>query len=276
MEYVISPPRKVASIGWRELWRFRDLFLTLAQRDLSVRYRQAALGAGWAILQPVLTMLIFTFIFNRMANIQSGDATPYPVFLYVGLLVWQLFSGTLSGAANSMVSNASLIQKVYFPRLIIPATAATTGLADFAIASVILVGLMFWYGCVPRLAGLLILPLLVGITTLTAMGAGLFLAAVNIKYRDVRYVVPFLIQVLMYVTPVIYPIQMLDRHPVAKVFLYWLNPVAVVITNARSGLLAQAPVDWASLGVGLLVSALMFIIGLYHFRNAERYFADIA
>jgi lipopolysaccharide transport system permease protein len=276
LEYTITPPKGLLGIDWAELWRFRDLFLTLAWRDFSVRYRQAALGVAWAILQPVGTVLVFTFIFNRVANIQSGDGTPYPLFLYIGTLFWQYFSGSLTNAANSMVSNAGLIQKIYFPRLIVPATAVITALVDLSIGSVILVGMMVWFEIAPSPVGLLILPLLLLIAMLSSLGIGFFAAAVNVKYRDVRYALPFLINILMFVTPVIYPIQMLNSHPVAKNLMLWLNPIAAVISNARAGLFGQSPVDWSSLAIALLMSGVFFVLGLYYFRNTERYFADLA
>ena len=276
MHYTITPPKGLLAINWAEMWRFRDLFLMLAWRDISVRYKQAALGVAWALLQPVATMLIFTFIFNRMANIQSGDGTPYPVFFYTGMIIWQYYAGTLSNASNSMVSNASLIQKVYFPRLIVPATAAITGLVDLAVSSLVLVGLMAWYGFAPHLLGLLILPVLLAVTILAAMGLGLFMSALNIKYRDIRYALPFFIQILMFVTPVIYPVRMLDPYPLVKTLMLWLNPISAVITNARAGLLGQSAFDFQALGIVFLTSIVMFIAGLYYFRNTERYFADIA
>lgn len=274
-ELVIAPPRRLLSVNWKELWRYRDLFLVLAWRDIAVRYKQTTLGILWALFQPLVTMLVFTFIFNRMANIGSGDGTPYPVFLYVGLMFWQYYSGTLTNASNSMISNAALIQKVYFPRLIVPATAATTGLIDLAISAVILVGLMLFYGVVPHLVGLLILPVLVGCAVLSSLGLGLLLASLNIKYRDVRYALPFFIQILMYVSPVIYPVKMLDHFPVIKGLMLWLNPMAGVITNARAGLLGQGAVDFSVLGISLLMSLVYFVGGLYYFRCTERYFADI-
>lgn len=275
-EFVIDPPKRWLSVNWRELWRYRDLFVMLAWRDIAVRYKQTALGIIWAIFQPIVTMVIFTFIFNRMAKIESGDGTPYPVFLYVGLLLWQYYSGTLTNASNSMVSNASLIQKVYFPRLIVPATAATTGLVDFGIAAVILAVMMAGYGVVPNLSGILLLPLLIFLTVLAAMGGGMFLAALNVKYRDVRFAVPFFIQVMMYVSPVIYPVRMLDEHPTIKGMMLWLNPIAGVITTARAGLLGQGEIDWGIVGITALTSTLFFAAGLFFFRNTERYFADIA
>ena len=276
MEYSITPPKGFIRINWSELWRFRDLFLVLAWRDISVRYKQTVLGVAWAVIQPVVTMIIFTFIFNRMANIQSGDGTPYPIFLYTGQLLWQYFSGTLTNASNAMVANASLVQKVYFPRLILPITAATTGLVDFAIASLILGTMMIYYGIMPGLTGLITLPVLILTAVLCSMGVGLFMASLNVKYRDVRYALPFAINILMYVTPVIYPVTMLNGHPWAKTAMIWLNPMSGVISNARAGLLGHSPFQWDVLGISLLVSTIYFIIGLYYFRSTERYFADIA
>jgi lipopolysaccharide transport system permease protein len=275
IEFVIAPPKRWLSINWKELWRYRDLFLVLAWRDIAVRYKQTALGVLWAVFQPFVTMIVFTFIFNRMAKIESGDGTPYPIFLYVGLFIWQYYSNTLTNASNSMVSNAGMIQKIYFPRLIIPAAAATTGLVDLAISSVIFVGMMVYYGYAPHLNGLLILPILLLCIILSAMGMGMFLAAINVKYRDVRYALPFFIQLMMYVTPVIYPVKLLDNHLVIKSFMLWLNPVSGVITNARAGILGQGPVDFGVMGSSLLMSVVYFICGLYYFRSTERYFADI-
>jgi lipopolysaccharide transport system permease protein len=275
-EVIIAPPTRFVSANWPELWRYRDLFLVFAWRDISVRYKQTFLGVLWAIIQPVTTMVIFTFIFNRTAKIQSGDGTPYPIFLYVGMLFWQYFSGTLTNTSNSMVSNAGIIQKVYFPRLIIPAASAVTGLVDLAIASVILIGMMFYYGYCPHPMGVLILPLLLVIAVLSSLGMGMFLASVNIKYRDVRYALPFVINIMMYVTPVIYPVKMLDNYHVAKTLMLWFNPICGVISNARAGILGNSPIEWPVLGISLGVSILYFFIGLYYFRSTERYFADIA
>jgi lipopolysaccharide transport system permease protein len=274
-EFIIRPPRRLIQVDWAELWRFRDLFLVLAWRDISVRYKQTALGALWAIFQPFIMMVIFTFIFNRVAKVDSGDGTPYPVFLYVGLLLWQYYSGTLTKASESMVVNANMIQKVYFPRLIVPASTALTGLVDLAISSLILVGLMTFYGYAPHWQGLAILPLLLGTMLLSSMGAGLFLASINVKFRDVRHALPFVIQTMMYITPVIYPVHMLDRYPAVEEAMLWLNPMSGVISNARAGLLGQSPIDWRVMGISGLMSAVMFVAGLYYFRSTERYFADI-
>ena len=274
-EFVIAPPKRWVAINWKELWRYRDLLLVLAWRDIAVRYKQATLGVLWAIFQPLVTLVVFTFIFHRMARIESGDGTPYPVFLCVGLILWLYFSNTLSNASDSMVANAAMIQKIYFPRLLIPAAAATTCLVDLAISSIILCGIMAYYGFMPHLAGILILPALLICTVLLAMGGGMFLAALNVKYRDVRYALPFLIQILMFVTPVIYPVKMLDNYPKIKLLMLWLNPISGVITSARAGLLGQGELDWGVLGIAFFMSMVFFLGGLHYFRNTERHFADI-
>jgi lipopolysaccharide transport system permease protein len=274
-ENIIVPPSGIPSVNCRELWRYRDLFLALAWRDIAVRYKQAVLGSAWAIVQPLVTMVVFSFVFNGLGKIESDDGTPYPVFLYVGLLVWQYFAGTLTTAANSMVTNAGLIQKVYFPRLVIPATAATTALVDLGMASLVLAGMMVYYGMTPRLLSVALLPVLLLTTVLVSMGTGLLAAAVNVKHRDIRHAVPFVIQVMMFVTPVMYPVTMLDSHPVARMLMLWLNPISGVISNARAVVLGRSPVDWTALAVSLTVSCVIFVAGLVYFRKAERYFADL-
>ncbi len=276
MEENITPPKGLVRIDWAELWRFRDLFVVLAWRDMSVRYKQTLLGVAWAVLQPVTTIVIFSFIFNRVAGIQTGDTTPYPVFLCVGQVLWQYFSTTLVNASQSMVTNAALVQKVYFPRLILPVTSVSTGLIDLAIASMVLAAMMVWYGVAPSWIGLLALPLILLTVVLSSLGFGFFLSAVNVKYRDVRYALPFVINVLMYVTPVIYPLSMLDRYPVAKMIMTWLNPVAGCISNARAILLRQGDIQWDILAISLTVSIIYLLLGLVYFRSTERYFSDVA
>jgi lipopolysaccharide transport system permease protein len=220
-------------------------------------------------------MVVFTFIFNRVGKIQSGDATPYPVFLYVGLLLWHYYSNTLTHASDSLVGHQNMIQKIYFPRLVLPATAATTGLVDLTVSSLILVGMMVFYGFHPPVSGLLVLPVLLICVILASLGFGFFLAAINVKYRDVRYALPFFIQILMYVTPVIYPVKMLDKHLVIKNIMLWFNPISGVITNARAALLGQGHFDWAIMAISFFMGCVYFVLGLYYFRNTERYFADI-
>lgn len=275
-DIVIEPPKTIMQIGWRELWAYRDLFLVLAWRDIAVRYKQTVLGILWVVLQPVMTMVVFTFIFNRMAGIESGDGTPYPVFLFTGLLLWQYFSSTVNNSAQSMVTNVGLIQKVYFPRLIIPVTSAVTALVDLLVSSVVLVVMMAYYGFMPRLAGAAVVPLLLLIVMLTAIGVGLFLSSVNVKYRDVRYALPFFINLCLYITPVIYPVSMLDRYPVVKNVLVILNPIASAINGARAWLLGTLPIEWGTLVFALFVSSMYFLFGLFYFRRTESYFADIA
>jgi lipopolysaccharide transport system permease protein len=270
-ETVIKPQKGLFNIGFKELWEYRELAYFFVWRDLKVRYKQTAAGALWAIFQPLVAMLIFTFFFGRFAKMPS-DGIPYPIFVYVGLLLWNYFSSALSRASNSMISNASIIQKVYFPRLIIPASSSLTGLVDFIIASFILVGLMFYYHYTPNLAGILYVPLLVFITFLTSVGLGSFLASVNVKYRDVRYVMPFFIQMLMFLTPVIYPVSMLgDKFK----WVLALNPVAGVIETARGTLLGIRAVNWQLLSISIIVSIALFIFGIFYFRKTEKFFADI-
>jgi len=276
LEYVIAPRNSwLISIDWRELKRYRDLFVVLARRDIAVRYKQTILGVLWAVLQPFVTMVVFTFVFHVIGQVPTDYNTPYPIFLYVGLLFWRYYSETLSNAASSVVSNAALVQKIYFPRLIIPATAATTALVDFAIGAVILIGLMAYYGYCPSLLGVLILPLLIACAVLCALGTGLFAASLNVKYRDVRHALPFFISTLMFVTPVVYSAQALDKHPVAKSLMLWLNPISGVISSARTALLTHRSVDWGVLSISLLMSVVLCVGGLYYFRSAERQFADI-
>jgi lipopolysaccharide transport system permease protein len=277
VEFVIAPPTRLVSVNWPELWRYRELFIVMAWRDIAVRYKQTVLGFAWAILQPLINMVLFTVIFNRIAHITSGNPNiPYPIFVYVGLLFWQFYSSTLTNASNSMVTNASIIQKVYFPRLIIPATAASTALVDTGIASLILAGMMLYYHVYPAPLGILLIPPMLLIAVLSAMGLGMFLAAVNVKYRDVRHALPFFIQMLMYITPVIYPAGLLVKYPLVRLFVLWLNPISGVITTARATLLQDGAFDPALLAAAGLMSLVFFAGGLYYFRNTERYFADIA
>lgn len=274
-EFTIEPPSRWPTINFRELWRFRDLFLMLAWRDIAIRYKQTALGVLWVLLVPFIQMVVFTFIFNRMGGITSGSTIPYPIFLYVGLLLWKYYDSTLTNASNSMVANAAIVQKVYFPRLIMPATAAITGLVDLLLGTAILVVMMIYYHVKPPLIGYALLPVLLLITFLASLGLGMFLAALNIKYRDVRYALPFVIQLLMYLTPVIYPVKLLAGHPLLQQLMIWLNPMAGVITVARAAVLGTEPIAWSLLGISATMSVMLFIVGLAYFRITERYFADI-
>lgn len=269
-EILIEPSRGWQALGLKELWEFRELFYFLAWRDIKVRYKQTALGASWAILQPLLSMLIFTLIFGILAKIPS-DGLPYPLFAYSALLPWQLFVYALTQSSNSLIENARLISKVYFPRLVVPLASVVAGVVDFFIAFSILILLMFYYGVVPTW-GVLALPFFLILALGAAMSVGLWMSALNVKYRDVRYTVPFLAQAWMFATPIVYPSSMI---PEAWRWLYGLNPMAGVVEGFR----------WALLGTNILhlplilVSAGVVVIGLvgglYYFKRMEKMFADL-
>lgn len=268
---IIKPKKTFSWNDIRELWEYRGLMYFFTWRDLKVRYKQTAVGIAWAIFQPFITMVVFSIFFGRLAKMPS-DGIPYPIFVYTGLLIWQFFSSALSDTANSLVANQSIITKVYFPRLVLPIASVLTKFVDFAVATVILIGMMVYYGFTPNLIGLLILPLLIIISFLAATGGGLFLAAVNVKYRDVRYVLPFFIQLLLFVTPVIYPASIAGKYS----WILALNPMTGVIKAAHAAILGNAPVNWTLLGLSAGASIVAFIIGVIVFKKTERYFADIA
>jgi len=266
---VIQPSSGWPSLGWRELRDHRELLFFLVWRDIKVRYKQAALGAAWALLQPVLSMVIFTVIFGRLAKIPT-EGVPYPVFVLSALIPWTYFSNALTGAGNSLIGSANLITKVYFPRLFIPAAPVVAGLLDLAIALPVLVAMMLWYGIVPG-AGLLVLPLLLLLACALALGTGLWLAALNVRYRDVRYAIPFLIQVWMFATPVVYPLGLASgglRRLLA------INPMAGVIEGCRAALLG-GQIPWEPIGFAALATAVVCFTGLAYFKRVERGFADI-
>lgn len=267
---VIRPKRLFHLKDLKELWDYRELLYFFSWRDLKVRYKQTAVGVLWAILQPFITMVVFSFFFGTLAKIPS-DNVPYPVFVYVGLLFWQFFSDALGETSNALLGNKAIITKVYFPRLILPISSVVTKFVDFAIASCILVGLMFYYGYVPHMAGLLILPLLLALTFMAAIGLGFFLSALNVKYRDVRYALPFFIQILLFVTPVIYPASIAGQY---SKFLA-LNPMMGIIQGARAALLGTTPLNWTLIGISFLACAVMLLIGIAYFKKTERYFADV-
>lgn len=269
---VIQPARRCPGINARELWAYRGLFFFLVWRDVKVRYAQTVLGAGWAILQPVLTTAVFAVIFGRLARIPS-DGVPYPVFALAGLVPWTYFSTALSGAGGSLVSSTHLITKVYFPRLVIPFAPILAGVVDFAVAFVVLLGGMLAYGLVPSPAAVVVVPLLVLAMVLTVAGAGCWLAALNIQYRDVKYVLPFLLQVWMYASPIVYPASLVPERWRA---LYALNPMVGIIEGFRAVLLGTGTVNWPTLGASALSGAVLFVSGVLYFRRTERLFADVA
>jgi lipopolysaccharide transport system permease protein len=267
---VIEPAKGFVAVDFRELLRYSELFYFLAKRDIKVRYKQTVLGGLWAVLQPALAMIVFSLFFGRLAHMPS-DNVPYPIFVYAGLLAWTYFANALAASGESMVTSSNLITKVYFPRLIVPAAAALAGLLDFFIASLLLGAMMLWYGIYPG-AAVLLFPVLVGLTFFCAIGAGLWLAALNVEYRDIRYVIPFLIQLWLFASPVIYPSSIV---PERYQWLIAINPMAGVIKAFRACLLDAQPVDWAALGISTAVIALLLVSGLYYFRRMEKTFADI-
>jgi lipopolysaccharide transport system permease protein len=269
---VIEPVGALLTLDLGELWAYRGLFFFLVWRDVKIRYAQTVLGAGWAILQPLLTMVIFTIIFGRFAKIPS-DGVPYSVFSLAALVPWTYFSTALSGASGSLVSNTNLLTKVYFPRLVIPFAPVLAGLVDLAISFVILVGVMLYHGMVPGILAVAVVPVLVLSMILTASGVGCWLAALNIQYRDVKYVTPFLVQVWMYASPVVYPMSIV---PAQYHWLYGLNPIAGVIEGFRAVLLGTGSIPTRTIASSLLVAAVLFVTGALYFRRTERVFADVA
>lgn len=264
-------PKKIFSLrDISELWKFRELLYFFTWRDLKVRYKQTFIGAAWAIFQPLITMIVFTIFFSKLAGIPS-DNVPYPIFVYSGLLFWQFFSSALSDTSNSLTANQSIITKVYFPRLLLPISTVLTKLVDFFIAAVILVFLMFYYGFVPRIESILIIPLALFMTFMASTGLGLVLASINVKYRDVRYILPFFIQILLFVTPVIYPASIAQKYS----WILALNPMTGVIQSARSTLLGTSPLNWNLVGISFAACVVLMLVGVYTFKKVERFFADI-
>jgi lipopolysaccharide transport system permease protein len=256
---------------WADLWRYRELFYFLAWRDILVRYKQTVLGIAWAVVRPFLTMLIFTLIFSKLAKLPSDNA-PYPILVFAALLPWQLFASGFSEAGNSLIGNANMISKVYFPRLIIPASAIIVSLVDFLISSVLLIALMAWYGFAPD-ARILTLPLFVLMAALMAMGAGLWTAALSVKYRDFRFIVPFAVQLGLYVSPVGFSSSVI---PEQWRFLYSLNPMVGVIDGFRWALLGgNVVMNWNGFILSLAIGLIVLGTGVVYFRKLESSFADV-
>jgi len=266
----LAPGKSGSAVRLKDLWAYRELLYFLTWRDVKVRYKQTSLGAAWAVLQPLLTMLVFTLLFGRLAGIQSGDI-PYPLFSYAGLLIWTFFANAITNSGNSLVSSANLITKVYFPRMIIPAAAVIAGLVDLAIALIVLVPLMIYYKASVGF-GIVMIPLLLALCALLALGVGMWLSALNVKYRDIRYAIPFLIQLWMFASPVIYPASLL---PEKWRWLLSLNPLTGIIDNFRIALFGGQSFDWKSLGVSAVVTTFVLFYSAYSFRRMERHFADI-
>jgi lipopolysaccharide transport system permease protein len=262
----IEPSHGWVSLRLRELWEYRELIYFLIWRDVKIRYKQTVIGAAWAIIQPLLTMVIFSFVFGQLANIAS-DGIPYPIFSYAALVPWTFFSTGLTNSSNSLVGNSNLIKKVYFPRLIIPLTNVLSG----TLAFIVLLGMMLYYGIVPTW-NILWLPALLLLALITALGVGLWLSALNVQFRDIRYVVPFLAQIWMYLTPIVYPSSLLEE-PWRSI--YGINPMAGVIEGFRWALLGTENTPTTLLIVSTTVSILILVSGAYFFRRMEKTFADI-
>lgn len=268
---VIKPKASWLQGNLSELIRYKDLFYFLALRDIKVRYKQTAIGVLWAIFVPLITMVVFTIFFGNFGQI-SSDGVPYPIFVYLGLIFWTFFSQALTNASNSLVGNEDIIKKIYFPKVLLPASSILVTLIDFLVATGVLVGLMVYYRFIPQPLTLLIFPLCIIITYLFAFGFGLLLAAINVKFRDVRFIIPFFIQMLLFLTPVIYPTSIVS--PEHK-WILQLNPMAGVIENARAVILGTGAVDWSAFGLAVVVTAVFLFLGIGYFKKTERYFADI-
>jgi lipopolysaccharide transport system permease protein len=267
--FSIRPSRSWVALNLRDLWAYRELLFFLTWRDVQVRYKQTVLGVAWAIIQPLATMLIFTLFFGKLAGMPS-EGVPYSLFAYAGLLPWTFFANAVSNSGNSLVGNANLITKVYFPRMIVPGAAVGAGLVDFAIGFGLLVVLMVYYGVMPGVQ-VLLLPFLILLTTVLALGVGLWMSALNVRFRDIRYALPLLIQLWMFASPIIYPASLV---PAKWRWVLALNPLTGILEGFRSSLFGHA-VDWLSLGLSTLLTAAILTYAAYDFRRVERTFADI-
>ena len=265
---VIEPARRWVAIKFRDLWEYRELLYFLMWRDIKVRYKQTVLGATWAIIQPLVTMIVFTYFFGILARVPT-DGIPYPIFFYTGLLIWTFFSNAVSTGANSLVGNTNLITKVYFPRLIIPSASVGAGLMDFAIASFLLVGLLIYYDFPVTLSYLMLVPVIL-VTTLFALGMAVWLSALNVRYRDIRYALPFVMQIWLFVSPIIYPASLV---PEQWRWILALNPMTGIIEGFRSALFDKE-IHWWSLGYSTLFTLGLFVYASYSFRRMEKKFAE--
>ncbi|MFZ2089195.1 MAG: ABC transporter permease [Desulfobaccales bacterium] len=267
---ILEPSRRLVSLRLKDLWEYRELLFFLSWRDIKVRYKQTLLGAAWAIIQPFMTMVVFSLFFGRLAGVPS-DGLPYPLFSFAALVPWTFFAYTLNQSANSLVGNANLIQKVYFPRLIIPISSLLSGLVDFLLAFAVLLGMMLVYGFWPGLGIFWLVPLLL-LTLVTALGPGLWLAALNVEYRDVRYTVPFLTQFWLFATPIAFPSSLL---PEPWRTFYGINPMAGVVEGFRWVLLGSPNPPGLMMVASALVSLAILLGGVYYFRRMEKTFADL-
>jgi lipopolysaccharide transport system permease protein len=268
---VIEPGRGWAPVKLTELWEYREVLYFLVWRDIKVRYRQTLIGAAWAIIQPVMAMVIFTIFFGRLARMPS-DGLPYPLFAFAALVPWTFFANGLTQGANSLVASGSLITKVYFPRLLVPTARVLGGLLDLALSFLVLLGMVWWYGALHRPLALLWLPGLVLLAIVTAVGVSFWLSALNVRYRDIQHVVPFLAQLWLFATPIAYPSSLLAEHWRT---LYALNPMVGVVEGFRWALLGSGSAPGPVLGASTLAALVLLVSGAFFFRRAERTFADV-
>jgi lipopolysaccharide transport system permease protein len=273
-----NPPELILEAGraerhyWQDIWRYRELFYVLSRRDISVRYKQTAIGIAWAVIRPVLTMVVFTIVFGKLAKLPADGAAPYAVMVYAAMLPWQFFANSLTESSNSLIGNANLISKVYFPRLIIPASTVVTGLIDFLISFSILAVLMLYYQFVPNWQ-IICLPFFLMIAFGAALGVGLFFASMNVKYRDFRYIVPFVVQFGVYISPVGFSSTII---PEKYRLLYSLNPMVGVIDGFRWAILGgESMINWPSLILSIGITLFLIVGGIVFFRKMEKSFADI-
>ena len=260
---------------WTDIWQFRGLFFTLAWRDLAVRYKQTLIGVSWSVVRPLLTMLIFTFVFGKVAELPSGDA-PYAILVFAALLPWQFFANALMDSSNSLIANANLVSKIYFPRLIVPSSSVFVVIADFLISLFILGGLMIWFGYTPSVR-IMLLPIIFAPAVALAIGAGLWFSALNVKYRDFRYVIPFVAQLGLYISPVGYSSSVVqEKFGDTAYLLFSINPMVSVIDGFRWAILRDAPsLYWPGCAVSLAIATVVLVGGLSYFRRVERDFAEV-
>ncbi|RCJ23202.1 phosphate ABC transporter permease [Nostoc sp. ATCC 43529] len=275
---ITSKPELIIEAGqteqqyWKDLWRYRELFYFLSWRDILVRYKQTVIGMLWALIRPFLTMLVFSVIFGKIAKLPSEGTAPYPILVFAALLPWQFFASALTECSNSLITNANLISKVYFPRLIVPASSVIVSFVDFLISGMILLGLMAWYNYVPSWR-ILSLPLFISIAFAASLGVGLWLAALNVEYRDFRYIVPFIVQFGLYISPVGFSSSIV---PEQWRLVYYLNPMVGVIDGFRWAILGgESKLYWTGFALSLGLVALLLVSGIWYFRKMERTFADV-
>ncbi|OQY71299.1 MAG: phosphate ABC transporter permease [Ignavibacteriales bacterium UTCHB2] len=268
---LIIEPGRTEKNYWKDLWRYRELFYILSWRDLKVRYKQTVIGIAWSVIRPLLTMIIFTFLFGKLAKLPTEGNAPYAVMVFAAMLPWQFFSNALSESSNSLVGNANLITKVYFPRIIIPASTVIVSLVDFFIAFGLFLAIMIFYQFVPSI-NILLLPLFLVLAFLTSFGIGLFITALNVKYRDFRYIIPFIVQFGLYVSPVGFSSSIIPEH---YRLLYSINPMVGVIDGFRWAILGETNIHWSGFILSIVITGLITYFAIQYFRKMEKTFADI-